>query len=127
MAQATLFAATELSGWLRQPVDDASAVIVESVVWGWLKPVLKISERPDPVSEELKAWALELGGIAYSNPEGLAAYALESERSTYSDTRIDTILRRVAGGGAPSSTDGAPQGSFPPAPEWPDPILGRWW
>lgn len=123
MPQTTqLFNAAELGAWLRQDVTDESAVAVERVVWGWLRPVLGLSERPEEPSEELVAWAVELGGIAYANPEGLSSYQLEDESTTYSSERRDEILRVAQGGGViPDGGVPVPRGSFPRARQYPDP------
>jgi hypothetical protein len=125
-----LFGASDLSSWLRQPVTDDAADVVERVVWGWLKPLLAsqgVTERPTDPSDELKAWAIELGAIAYANPEGLDAYSLESESSKYSSDRRDQLLELAASGG--TATPGvalAPKGSFPSARPYPDPAERCW-
>lgn len=119
----TLFTAEDLSTWLRQPVSSEAAVLVERVVWGWLGPLLGTTERPDPVSDKLAAWAIELGAIAYANPEGLSRYSLDSESSEYSSERRDEILRIAAGGGiTPAGAALAPSGCFPTARSYPDPV-----
>jgi hypothetical protein len=122
MPQTVLFTPSDLSDWLRQPVEDGAATVVEGVVWGWLRPLLKLDQRPEDPSPELVAWAIELGAIAYVNPEGLEEYQLEAERSKYSSDRRDEILRAAAGGGttAPGAAL-APVGSFPKARPYPDP------
>lgn len=131
MPQTTvLFTANDLSSWLRQPVTDDSAALIEKVVWGWLRPLINLTERPDSPSDELAAWAVELGAIAYANPEGLASYQLESEKSAYGSERRDEILRMAAGGGttAPGAAPAA-RGSFPDAVRYPDPAgigFGTW-
>jgi hypothetical protein len=96
--------------------------MVERVVWGWLKPLLELTERPDPVSEQLFSWALELGIIFRANPEGLSAKEIGPFREQYSSERRDEILRVAAGGG--TTAPGAalkPSGSFPSARAYPDP------
>lgn len=99
------------------------AAAVERIVWGWLKPVLQLDTRPDTVSEELRAWAVELGVIYRANPEGLSSYSLESESSSYSSERRDEILRLAASGGrVPEGATPSPGGSFPAARAYPDPI-----
>lgn len=122
-----LFTSAQLTSWLRQPVSEDAAEIVESVVWGWLRPLLQLDERPATQSAELKAWALELGGIAYTNPEGLSSYSLESESTSYSSERRDEVLRAVAGGGTtPDGAAPAPRGCFPNARAYPDPAERCW-
>jgi hypothetical protein len=128
MPQTTaLFSPEDLTNWLRQPVSADAADVVERVVWGWLRPLLNLTERPATPSDELTAWAIELGGIAYSNPEGLSSYSLESESTGYSSERRDELLRAVATGG--TAFDGAvpaPRGSFPTARRYPDPAEPCW-
>lgn len=111
-----LFEPSELADWLRQPVADEAAWMVEKVVWGWLRPVLVLDERPAETSDELKAWAIELGAIAYVNPEGLGSYALESEKSVYSGERRAELLGLAASGGVPAGPVPPARGTFPPAP-----------
>jgi hypothetical protein len=122
MPQTTpLFDENDLGNWLRQPVTAEASTIVERVVWGWLCPLLKVVDRPDDPSAQLLAWAIELGGIAFANPEGLSSYQLDSESSVYGSERREEILRAVVSGGeAPDGVSPAPLGSFPPA--CPDPF-----
>lgn len=121
-----LFTATDLTDWLRQSVTAEAAAVTERVVWGWLRPLLGVTERPAAPSDELTSWAIELGGIAYSNPEGLSVYMLETERSNYSSERRDEILRMVATHGlvAPGGAL-SPKSSFPAAVDYPEPA-DRW-
>lgn len=120
-----LFTATDLGNMLQCSVTDEAAAAAERLAWGWLKPVLGITteDRPDPVTAELFAWAIELGAIAYENPAGLSAYQLGDERSQFSAERRNEILATAAAGGKVTSSGvPSPRGSFP-APEcWPDPI-----
>src|SRR6476660_1663335 len=116
-----LFVAQDLTDWLQRPVADSQAVMAERVVWGWLRPLLALDVRPTTLTDEQAAWAIELGGIAVANPEGLVRYILENEESIYDGTRRDEILRAAAGGGttAPGSAP-KPRGSFPRPDCYPD-------
>jgi hypothetical protein len=117
-----LFTAQDLTDWLQKPIGDAQAAMCERVVWGWLKPILKLADRPAALTEEQAAWAIELGGIAASNPDALSRYVLEGEESFYDGTRRDEILRNAAAGGVtPAGGAPPPRGSFPPATCYPDP------
>lgn len=120
----TLFTPQQLRDWLQRPVSDDAATSAEKVVWGWLRPVLDIEERPTDVSPELYSWAIELGAIAVSNPEGLSEYALGPERSKFSAENRTRILAAAASGGTNTDPDApaVPVGSFPPPRPWPDPI-----
>lgn len=123
MATTALFTTADLGSLLQCSVSAAAAETAERLAWGWLRPVLAVDERPDPVSAELWAWAVELGAIAHENPAGLAAYQLGDERSQYSAERRQEILELAAAGGAVvSSGVPRPRGSFPDPECWPDPI-----
>ena len=76
MATGALFEPQDLSNWLGKTVADEKATSIEKVVWGWLKPQLGATERPDPVPDEVFSWAIELAAIAYENPTGLSARQL---------------------------------------------------
>lgn len=102
-------------------VTEAEGSAVERIVWGWIKPLLGVSERPDPVTDELFAAALELGAIYRSNPDGLSEYRLESESSKYSSERREEILQTIPGGGTAPGGVLKPRGSFPAARAYPDP------
>jgi len=116
-----LFMAQDLADWLQKPVGDSQAAMCERVVWGWLKPILGLTNRPETLTEEQSSWAIELGGIAASNPDALARYVLEGEESFYDGTRRDEILRNAAAGGVtPAGGAPKPRGSFPPAERYPD-------
>lgn len=86
------------------------------VAEGWLRSVTpSLAQWPDPVPEDLWAWAIELTSIAYSNPQGLLTRTAGEETQVWAATRRQEILDAAAEayGGTP------PQGSFPPAPAWP--------
>lgn len=119
-----LFTADDLGDFLQVDVSTTAAAAVERVVWGWLKVPLGLSERPDPVPDEVFSWAVELGAIAHENPAGLAAYQLGGERSQFSVERRREILDAAASGGGIGTSGGGlrPRGSFPAASCWPDPI-----
>jgi hypothetical protein len=118
-----LFTAGDLGEWLGRTVGNGKATMVERVVWGWLKPVLGAETRPDPVPAEVFSWAVELGAIAHENPAGLSSKELGPGKAAFSAERRAEILRDAdAYGGGTSAL--SPQGSFPPAPVYPDPA--RW-
>ena len=118
-----LFTTTDLSDWLHQTITDEAASAAESVVWGWLQPVLGVAERPDPVSPMLFAAAVELGGIAYSNPKGLSRDDLGEVRQYFSLERRNEILDDVYRGGLPPTVTAKPRSNFPPAQRYPDPVI----
>lgn len=119
-ADPVLFTDTELSDHLGDAaVTPERAAAAERLVWGWLKPVLGLEARPNPVPAEVFSWAIELGGIAHENPAGLSSYELGAERYGFSAERRDEILRQAATGGH-AATPLSPRGSFPKAACYPD-------
>lgn len=117
-----LFTADDLKNQLGAATVDADrAEHVERVVWGWLMPVLDLTERPDPVTDDVFAWAVELAAIAYVNPAGLRSQQLGPGSQTFSLERRQEILAEVAGGGTPVGVPNSPEGSFPDALSYPDP------
>jgi hypothetical protein len=116
----SLFSAADLAGWLGETVTDARAATAEKVVWGWLKDILGLDTRPIDVPDDLFAWAVELGGIAYRNPSGAASVKLGSLDVQYSSERRDEILEDVAQS-AIATAGSQPEGDFPEAWDYPDP------
>ncbi|HSV41491.1 MAG TPA: hypothetical protein VLI04_22195 [Nocardioidaceae bacterium] len=121
----TLFTEDDLGELIGKPVTESRGAMVERVVWGWLKPILDLEDRPDPVPDELFSWAVELGGIAHENPIGLSGKATGpfSEQFSGLRDRRETILKDVRQWAAAQGDDtaAAPGGSFPEAPCYPDP------
>lgn len=116
-----LFDANDLNGVPGiSGVTSDQAGVLERIVWGWLKPVLGLTDRPDTISDELFSQAIELGAIAHENPSGLSSYQLGAERYGYSSERRDAILESAGTGGSATGVP-APTGSFPPARSYPDP------
>lgn len=111
-----------------ETVTVASHASAEQQVWGWLAPILKLDVRPPSLTPQMAAIALELGYLAHSNPAGaLESYSLGQERFDFAVGRRTDLLdeaREAIGGPSATSSEG-PQGSFPSAPSWPDPIE-RW-
>jgi hypothetical protein len=119
-----LFSAQDLTSWLRQPVSDDAADVVERVVWGWLKPLLTsqgITERPATRATSSRRGRSSWGD-RLRQPRGARLLLLESESSKYSSERRDQLLRDVAGGG--TTAPGAalsPVGTFPGGTPLPGP------
>lgn len=114
-----LFTATQLGNLLGVTVSAERHEQVELIVWGWLRPALAVEERPEPVTPELYARALELGAIAHENPAGLDSQQLGSNQKRFSSERRQELLGESESGSATSRT--APRGCFPPARPYPDP------
>lgn len=128
-----LFDAQDLEDFLggRRVATD-TATSAERVVWGWLKPVLGLTSRPEEISDEVFSAAVELGAIAVTNPAGLSyEYDDDDDRRGFQAGRRKEILdqfREVT-----TAAKRGPRGSFPPASAWPDPaqvtppsLLRRW-
>lgn len=119
----TLFDNNDLTEWLGKPVTEQRAAAVERVVWGWLKPILGLADRPDPVSDEVFSWAIELGGIAHENPKGLSRRELGPYTEQFSTERRKEILDEVRESPSAGGASTKPTGSFPEPLEYPD---GTW-
>ena len=106
----------ELAIYLHHEVERGAEDMAIRVAEGWLKPkTTSLPTWPDPVPEDLWAWALELAAMVYTNPKGLVARTAGEESQGWAVARRQEILDAAA------ETYGAiaPVGSFPPAPYWP--------
>jgi hypothetical protein len=125
-----LFTGADLTGVFHRPIVDDDVVAAERIVWGRVKALLKLEARPASLDDTLAGQVLELGAIAYTNPEALSRYVLEGEASFYDTARWDQVLEAIASGGvvAPGSAP-PPRGSVPAASSYPDPAdrpRSRW-
>lgn len=111
----------ELAAHLQHPTRTDAERSAIRIAEGWLFSVTRSlpvwsDPPPDaPVPEDLHAWALELAGIAYDNPQGLTTRTVEDDTRIFAVTRRREILDAAAacyGGVA------APLFSFPPAPTY---------
>ena len=119
----TLFDENDLTEWLGKPVTQLRAASVERVVWGWLKPILDLEERPDPAPAEVFAWAIELGGIAHENPKGLTQRELGPYSEHFSAERRKEILDEARDAQPDAGASMKPTGCFPEPLDYPD---GTW-
>lgn len=106
----------ELGTHLQRPVREDSEALAIRVAEGWLRSVCtRLPDWPDPVPEDLWAWALELTVIAYENPRGLASRTVGEDTQAWAIARKQQILDAAEGkyGGT------QPEYHFPPAPCWP--------
>lgn len=115
-----LFAAVDLTNLLQRPVSDGAAEMAEKIVWGRVRSLLNLTDRPTSLDESLEGLVLELGALVVTNPEALSEYVLESETSQYDASRWNEILESIASGGHLPGGPAAPQGSFPAAQCYPD-------
>lgn len=129
----TLFSPDELKQWLHYAdesdfrTDDA--VLAEQVVAGWLSDAIDLDDLDvlgDTVlgSPRFKAWAIELGGIAYENPTSMSQDGAAEISSQWQLDRRRQILDNVRAWAAsrPGSTSTVPmpRGRFPTPAPWPD-------
>lgn len=134
----TLFTPTELKKWLHYADEadfvDEDAQLAEQVVAGWLADAADVDDvaeliEGDTPSSRVKAWAIELGGIAYENPTSMSSDQADEVGSSWQVDRRSQILGNVRawarnrpGVGTPAAV---PKGRFPSAPPWPDPLAAR--
>jgi len=113
---ADLFDLVDLPSWLQVPsVDTETATRVRRYASGWLKNATQLTPwPPDPVPDDIWAWAIELAGIAFRNPTGVASESIDDYARGDDAARRADILKAAASayGGA-----GSPRFSFP-APDW---------
>lgn len=122
----TLFTSTDLGQYLGVDVTVERADVVESVVWGWLGPTLGLAERPFPVPENVKGWALELGAIAFTNPAGLRSHEAGPASQTFATERRAEILAIAARSAGAAGLPLSPLGSFPDPEPYPSSWPMRW-
>src|SRR4029453_11712520 len=111
MTWPNLFELSDLPSWLQVPsVDTETATRIRQCVNGWLMSATRLTAWPNPVPDDLFAWAIELAGIAYRNPSGAASESLDDYNVSYNAARRKEILdaARLAYSGA-----GTPSYSFP--------------
>lgn len=130
MTTPPLFTADDLNGLLGVDVTDVRATAVERVIWGWIKPRLGVDDRPDPIPDEVFAWAIELGAIVLENPtaktqqsNGPFATVFASRSGSATQRRkeiLDEISASLLGAGGLR-----PRGNFRPPHRYPDPSRAK--
>jgi hypothetical protein len=118
MGGTTLLDVGELNDVPGIRVTSRQAAAVESVVWGWVRPVLGFDERPAAPSPEVKSAVLELAVLFINSGAQLSAIG-ERRR-----TRILESLGRVTAVAAGGST--GPVGDFPPPAYDVEPTRSGW-
>lgn len=111
---ADLFELTDLAGYMQRDLDTATATLARRVASGWLRSATGLSEWADPVQDDLFAWALELGEMAYGNPGGFSSETIDDHSVTYDRARRAAILEAAR---LKYSAGGVPVYSFP-EPDW---------
>ena len=96
------------------------------VVAGWILGATGWASVPaeDAIPAPLKAWALELGGIAYENPTSQTDDQTDLVRSAWRDRRSQILAEIRAwaqSNGTVAGSTPAPRGSFPKPLPYPDP------
>lgn len=108
----------DLETFLQQgPLDAAATSVARRVAAGWLQAATKLATWPDPLPDDLWSWALELAGLAYVNPEGLATDTTGGTTSTWERGRRSAILAEARQAYGAAATGRAPLFSFPD-PDW---------
>jgi len=101
---ADLFDLVDLPSWLQVPsVDTETATRVRRYASGWLKSATQLTAwPPDPVPDDIWAWAIELAAIAFRNPSGAGNESLDDYSVGYDGARRKEILAaaRLAYSGA---------------------------
>ncbi|QIM19880.1 hypothetical protein G7075_00010 [Phycicoccus sp. HDW14] len=127
-----LFDAAKLGSWLGYStgdVDDDQCAAVLEVVEGWILGATGWNDIPAEPAKPLRAWALELGGIAYENPTSQTDDQTDLVRSSWRDRRSQILAEIRTWSQSNGSAVGgqlSPRGSFPPARPYPDPADRRY-
>lgn len=128
-----LFEPAQLKNWLHyadeSDFSEEDAVLAEQVVAGWLSDAVDVDDVTSLDGEVIgsprfKAWAIELGGIAYENPTSMSQDGAAEISSQWQIDRRRQILDNVRAWaknrpGAASSVP-MPRGRFPQPTPWPD-------
>lgn len=91
--------------------DTDAATVARRLAAGWLSDATGLTAWPDPLPERLWAWAIELGAIAYNNPEAAQSEQIDDYRVAHDRDRRGQILADARQAYAVATT--GPQGSFP--------------
>lgn len=111
-----LFEPGDLQAILRDPgFDTAAATVARRMAYGWLKDATGLTDWPDPVTDDLYAWGIELAAIAYRNPAGASSENVDDYNVSYDAERRAQILADAQS--SSHATAGGPQYSFP-EPDW---------
>lgn len=108
---ADLFDLVDLPSWLQVPeVDTETAIRVRRAASGWLMGATRLTSWPDPIPDDLWAWAIELAAIAFRNPAGAASESIDDYSVSADRSRRKDILEAARLAYADSA---GPQYSFP--------------
>lgn len=109
-----LFTNADLQAYLQQTIDTATGDLAQRIASGWLAAATNQTSWPDPIPDTLFAWALELGAIAYRNPDGVSTESIDDHSVSFDRLRRKEILDKASAfyGGS-----NVPLSSFP-EPDW---------
>lgn len=134
-----LLTAASLSRFLRYPpgqeLEDEDAEQAQTVAVGWLSVPTGVEDWGQDwgqVPSPVRAWLLELAGIAIENPTSMQDDQSGDTRSGWRDRRQQILAEAQAwaqrtGSDPRPSPAGVSLGSFPPARRWPDEAHARRW
>lgn len=112
---ADIFDLGDLPSWLQVPeVDEQTAIRNRRAASGWLMGATGLSSWPDPVPDDLWAWAIELAAIAHRNPAAATSESVDDWNVSWDRMRRKEILNAAK---AAYGLAGSPQFSFP-EPDW---------
>lgn len=113
---ADLFDLGDLPAWLQVPqVNAESAALYRRAVDGWLRTATGLTQWPDPVPDDLWAWAIELAAMVVDNPTMANSETVGGVSTQFGNrTRRAEILAEAR---RAYNTAGKPMGVFP-EPDW---------
>ncbi|MBM0275099.1 hypothetical protein [Micromonospora tarensis] len=121
---ADLFELVDLRKLLRESeieFDSDAATVARRQAGGWLSDATGLTDWPDPIPDRLWTWAIELGAIAYRNPDGASEEQSDDHRVRFDRARRAEILT-AARAAYPSASPPGPAAAGPlwsfPAPDW---------
>jgi len=111
-----LFEPADLEHYLQvSGLDPDTVTTVRRYASGWLMDATRVTPwPPDPVPDDIWAWAIELAAIALRNPAGAASQSIDDYNVSFDAERRAQILAAASRAYAGAST---PQYEFP-EPDW---------
>lgn len=112
---ADLFSIGDLASYLQVPdIDDETTIRVRRYASGWLMAATGLTSWPDPIPDDLWAWAIELAAIAFYNPDGKSREQIDDYLVQYASERRAEILDAAAASPYSVNTRHRPSYAFPP-------------
>ncbi len=111
---ADIFDLVDLPSWLQIPqVDAGTAARVRRHANGWLMSATGLTVWPDPITDDLWAWAIELAAIAHRWPDGTMSEGVDDSQAQLDRQRRREILEAARLTYRGSGVATAPSWSFP--------------